>query len=243
MHPGDVAKTAFTEYLIYAIFVFMVCCAAVYSCRRQRIWVVFWLYYLITLLPMLGIIQVGGQWAADRYSYLPSLGIALLWGGGVAYLCDYTHTGMRARVACFCIALALCQLIAYTVLTVRQINFWRNTETLATRIIDTSHFQSGAPYLARAIYRNETGHYQAALGDVGESMKIALRRGLTRTYPEIAFVQAVILKNLGRYTEALTVLDWGIAACVVEPPPDAMRLRNEIIGLAAMKTNVTNESN
>jgi tetratricopeptide (TPR) repeat protein len=121
----------------------------------------------------------------------------------------------------------------YTALTVRQIPVWHTTETLATRIIDRSPHMSGAPYLARAIYRNETGRYELALEDIGEAMKISLRRGHTRTYSEIAFEQAVILKNLGRFTEALTMVDWGIQTSIGPPPPDAIKLRNDLARLTA----------
>jgi hypothetical protein len=64
-------------------------------------------------------------------------------------------------------------------------------------------------------------------------MKIALRRGLTRTYADIAFEQGVILKNLGRYSEALNIVEWGIATSVSSPPPDAISLRDELDRLKA----------
>jgi hypothetical protein len=43
-----------------------------------------WLWYLITLLPVIGLIQVGTQSMADRYTYVPSIGLFVLmsWGGG-----------------------------------------------------------------------------------------------------------------------------------------------------------------
>jgi len=37
-------------------------------------WLTVWAYYIVTLIPILGLIQVGGQFMADRYTYLPSLG-------------------------------------------------------------------------------------------------------------------------------------------------------------------------
>jgi protein O-mannosyl-transferase len=232
MHPGEVASSALLEYILYAVLVLSISLAVVPAGRRHRQWPAFWSYYVITLAPMLGLIQVGGQWVADRYSYLPSLGISLLWGGWVACISDRIQLGGRTFAARFCLVFAACQLLFYSVLTLRQIPVWRTTETLATRIIDRSPHMSGAPYLARATYRNETGRYELALEDIGEAMKIALRRGLTRTYPEIAIEQAVILKNLGRFSEALTMVEWGIQTSVGPPPPDAVNLRNELARLA-----------
>jgi len=85
------------------------------------------------------------------------------------------------------------------------------------------------------VYRNENGRYKEALADVGEAMKIALHRGLTRTYSEIAFEQSLILKNLGRFTEALTLMEWGLERSFEPPPPNAVLLRTELVRLAADK--------
>lgn len=235
IHPGDVAVFALPEYLLYFTIVIIISLAVVSIRRRYRFLAAFWVFYVVSLIPMLGIIQVGGQWAADRYSYLPSLGIALLWGGGCAFLSDRVQKRKWSIAVWFCLILAAGQLVYYLVQSVRQIHVWRDTETLATRIIENSPHLSGAPYLARAIFRSENGRHQLALEDVGEAMKIALSRGHTRTYSETAFVQAVILKNLGRYTEALNILDWGIDTCVGPPPTDALTLRNELVILAAGK--------
>lgn len=234
IHPGNVASSSLAEYVAYVMLVLTISWLVVRAGRQHRMWPALWTYYVITLIPMLGIVQVGGQWVADRYSYLPSLGLALLWGGTVAYTSDRVARGERTVAAGFCLVLAAGQLLLYTVQTVHQISLWRNTETLATRIIDNSPHLSGAPYLARAIYRNETGRYLLALDDVDEALKIALRRGTTRVYPETAFVQAVILKNLGRFSEALTIMEWGIDTCVGPPPPDAVLLRNELVRLTAV---------
>lgn len=232
-HPGNVASYALPEYLFYVGFVIAICILVAWFGRKYPALFAFWMFYFITLLPMLGIIQVGGQWVADRYSYLPSLAIALFWGALLAYFSDRIQKRDKAAIAaCSVVFLLLSQLIIYSVITLRQIQIWKNTDTLATRIIDNSPHLSGAPYLARAIYRNEAGRYQEALSDIGEAMKIALRSGLTRTYPETAFVQAVILKNLGRFAEALAMLDWGIQTCIDAPPPDAVELRKVLVRLA-----------
>jgi hypothetical protein len=230
-HPGNVASYAMAEYLIYAGVFSAICLLVLCFRRKHPALSAFWLFYVITVLPMLGLIQVGGQWVADRYSYLPSLAIAIFWGSLLAYFVDKFQISNKRVLAGSVISLLVSQLILYSVLTLRQIQVWKNTDTLASRIIDYSPNQSGAPYLARAIYRNESGRYQEALSDIGEAMKIALRNGLTRTYPETAFVQAVILKNLARYPEALATLDWGIQACVDGAPSDAVKFRKDLVRL------------
>jgi hypothetical protein len=59
------------EYIISFSVLFMITGFCIYSWKRQKIWTVVWAYYLITLFPVLGIIKVGDQAAADRYMYLP----------------------------------------------------------------------------------------------------------------------------------------------------------------------------
>ena len=228
MHPGNVASSALAEYFLYALLVLLISVTVVLAGLKYPVWPAFWLYYVITLMPMIGLVQVGGQWAADRYSYLPALGISLLWGGWVAIASDRMQKNGSTMAARLCLLFAVCQLTLYTVLTLRQIPVWRTTETLVTRIIDQIPHMSSAPYMARATYRNQTGRYEQALDDSNEAMKIALRRGLTRSYAEIAFEQAVILKNLGQIGEALTVIEWGIETSVETPPADALKLRNEL---------------
>jgi len=50
--------------------------------RRERPWLVGWLWYLATLLPVIGLVQVGGQSLADRYTYVPLMGVFIMvvWG-------------------------------------------------------------------------------------------------------------------------------------------------------------------
>ena len=45
------------------------------AARREPAVLVGWLWFLVTLLPVIGLVQVGGQQIADRYSYIPSIGI------------------------------------------------------------------------------------------------------------------------------------------------------------------------
>jgi hypothetical protein len=236
MHPGDVVSFALAEYLFYAVLVSAISIIVYWYGRKNHMWTALWLYYVFTLAPVLGLIQVGGQWAADRYSYLPSIGIALLWGSAVAYISDRLRGNKGIRIALgICLVIAAAQLLFYTVKTLQQIPVWSTTETLTTRIIEQMPHMTGAPYMARAIYRNENGRYLEALDDIMEAMKISLRRGLTKTYPEIAFEQGVILKNLGRFNEALTIVEWGLVTSVGPTSADAVRLRNELKHLTSVE--------
>jgi len=84
-----------------------------------------WLWYLGTMFPMIGLIQVGGQAMADRYTYIPLIGIfvATVWTAGD--LVQKTRVPVVTRVT---LASAILLLLAF--LTVRQISFWQTSVDL-----------------------------------------------------------------------------------------------------------------
>jgi len=84
-----------------------------------------WVWYLAAMIPMIGVVQVGRQAMADRYAYLPLVGLLLLavWGG--ADLFTYLKLSNYARMT---IAVAL--LIAYASMAFLEINYWHNSYTL-----------------------------------------------------------------------------------------------------------------
>jgi tetratricopeptide (TPR) repeat protein len=86
-----------------------------------------WFWYLVTLAPVIGLVQVGGQARADRYTYVPMIGIAisLAWGGA-----DLLRRWPRARIA-----LAVVLVLACVPVTWAQVAYWRNSETLFRRTL------------------------------------------------------------------------------------------------------------
>jgi protein O-mannosyl-transferase len=84
-----------------------------------------WLSYLVTLVPVIGIIQVGHQAYADRYSYITLTGIFILcvWGAG-DFVNKYTLFKKPAQVITVLILLTL------SILTYQQCKLWKNSETL-----------------------------------------------------------------------------------------------------------------
>ena len=100
--------------------------AAIWAWRSCRPYLtVGWFWYLGTLVPVIGIVQVGSQGMADRYTYIPSIGIFIMavWG-----LTELIATWDRRHLALPMIGLPV--LAACFMLTRVQIQYWRNTETL-----------------------------------------------------------------------------------------------------------------
>jgi tetratricopeptide (TPR) repeat protein len=97
---------------------------------RTRPWLAAgWAWYLVTLLPVIGIVQVGWQGRADRYTYLPLTGVFLALSWEAARLAR----GGRARAALAAVSVALVATLA--ALTWRQTGFWRDSVTLFSRAV------------------------------------------------------------------------------------------------------------
>ena len=84
-----------------------------------------WLWFCGTLVPVIGLVQVGGQAMADRYTYIPSLGIFILLVWGADELANRWKYRAMALGGAGCMAIILC-----AGLTWRQLGYWQNNETL-----------------------------------------------------------------------------------------------------------------
>lgn len=107
-----------------ALFLLAITAAAVLLARRRPYLLAGWVWYLVSLLPVIGLVQVGWQAAADRYTYVPSLGlaVALVWG-----IADAAAGRVPAR------ALAAATVVVVGLLgarTVQQVAIWRDSLSL-----------------------------------------------------------------------------------------------------------------
>jgi protein O-mannosyl-transferase len=121
-HPGR--SLTVVQVVLAAAFLAVVS-GLVWRERSRRYLVVGWFWFLGTLVPVIGIVQVGDQAMADRYAYVPLLGIFLMVAWGMAELADSLRLGTRLRIA----ASAVCLLILI-VLSWRQIGYWRSNQAL-----------------------------------------------------------------------------------------------------------------
>jgi len=112
----------------------LACSAGSLWLARRRPYVpVGWFWFLISLLPVIGLIQVGNQSMADRYTYIPAIGLFVLVTWEVAELA-VSHPGAQRAVAIAAgIVLAACIAV-----TARQITYWRNSLVIFTHALDVS---------------------------------------------------------------------------------------------------------
>jgi hypothetical protein len=106
--------------------------------EKQRVWLSAWCYYVITLVPVLGIFQVGSQAMADRYTYLPSLGPFLIVGLAVAWGANKVNSLIKGKVIVrfFSAMVAILVFLSLTYLTFKQIGIWKNSIDLWTYVIE-----------------------------------------------------------------------------------------------------------
>ncbi len=112
--------------------VFVLCLFTVlfiYRKKRPYMWLS-WLFYLVTLLPVLGLLQSGNQTAADRYTYLPTLGFFFLFSAWIARF--LTGRKLPGAIAVFFFAIILGPV------TLRQIEVWRDPVTLWKNAVKVS---------------------------------------------------------------------------------------------------------
>lgn len=101
--------------------------------RRHRYLPVGWFWFLGTLVPALGIVQVGIQSMADRYAYVSFLGLFIMICWGAADLGEHFHLPTALLPTA-----SVAVLLVLTVITYRQIGYWQSDETLWTRTLQVT---------------------------------------------------------------------------------------------------------
>jgi protein O-mannosyl-transferase len=121
-HPGEWPEMQFIVSLVLATGV---SAAAVLYVRRHPFLFTGWFWFLGTLVPVIGLVQVGGQSMADRYTYVPSIGlfVAVVW--------LVRRAGARVPVAVLA-SVATLALFICAVLTYQQSRIWHDSVTLFT---------------------------------------------------------------------------------------------------------------
>ena len=167
--------------------------------QKRPYFLVGWLWYLVALLPVIGFIQVGLQGRADRYTYLPQigLGIALIWTLG-----DWPLLSTRRRAA-FAGSAAVIGAFAWQARV--QTSYWSSTESLwkhalaVTTDNDVAHYNVAALLLRRGQIDEAISHYEQALSIRSDNRE-------THYHLSVALLHASLgnaLVQKGRLDEAL----------------------------------------
>jgi len=164
-HPGD--KLAWWQVFGATVVLAGVSVWVIKVSSRHRYLLTGWFWYLGTLVPVIGLVQVGSQGIADRYTYIPSIGLLIVvaWGANdLLRKWKYKH-----------IVLGLSALAAITILAVLawfQVGFWRNSFTLFDHAVKVTK-ENDVAYNNRGTIYYEKGEYDMAIVDYNKAIEIS----------------------------------------------------------------------
>jgi hypothetical protein len=148
-------KISIAEFFVSAFMLAAISAIAAVLVSRRPWFAVGWLWFLLMLLPVSGLLQIGRLSIADRYTYLPAIGFYVIVVWGSADLLAGLFSGKICRA--LAVAGAAAVLLACAILARGQLVYWRNTETLMTRALQLDPDNYVAQINLR-IYRFEEQH-------------------------------------------------------------------------------------
>ncbi len=146
-----------------------------------------WLWYLGTLVPVIGLVQVGAQSSADRYTYVPMVGLGIMLAWGAA---DLLHGRPRVLRAVAVSAIAACSILTWV-----QLGYWTDSRSLFEHAAEVTSGNYVAQNNLAEYYltRMQNG---AALGHIQEALRIR------PAYPEAHANLALAFRRLGKLDDS-----------------------------------------
>lgn len=130
--------------------------AAIVLRHRSPYLLMGWGWFVITLVPVIGLVQVGGQARADRYMYIPMVGVLIMLVWGAAEFLE------KFRVQALTAPLAVAACLACAALSWKQAAYWRNSETLFRHALSVTSDNSVA--------NHNLGNYLMSTGRLSEAI-------------------------------------------------------------------------
>jgi protein O-mannosyl-transferase len=152
------------KIVIALLFLVSISCIVVRKAREYPFLLVGWLWYLGTLVPVIGIIQVGSQSMADRYTYIPLVGLFIAISWGMKSIVERQPKWKHAIIVVILIALSGLLFLARA-----QVGTWKNSLTLfghallVTEVNPVAHHNIGAFYLDQNDCQKAVPHFMKAI--------------------------------------------------------------------------------
>jgi protein O-mannosyl-transferase len=221
------------QVLVAAVLLAAITALVIYR-RKTPSLMVGWFWYLGTLVPVIGLVQVGVQASADRYTYIPFIGLFIFMTWLVADLSS--RFPYRAAVLS---AGAFLILAGFSVGTVSQLKYWANSEALFTRALqvtrdnDVMHSNLGLWLVGQGKMEDAIGHFNDALrikpndGNIRYNLANAL--SWQAKYPEAIAQYREALKTIpdhlmARNNLALCLVQIGDRRAAIEQFEEILRL-------------------
>jgi protein O-mannosyl-transferase len=154
-----------------------------------------WFWYLGTLVPVIGVIQVGMQAHADRYTYLPLIGLFLMLAWGLADLLRVWPPAKKTLAAVAVVFSSACLFLTW-----HQIQYWQDSRTLFEHALAVT-IDNAVAHNGLGIALSEQGRFEDAISHFQEAIRIKPR------YPEARSSLGAALLRLGRTDDAIRQLE------------------------------------
>ncbi len=224
-YPFDVNRFSFWQVGMCVLLLLVISIFVIRFGRNQKYLPVGWFWFVVTLVPVIGLVQVGLQAYADRYTYISYIGLFIMIAWGLPAL--LSKWPQRKIVLCISMVIAL---TALGICAHRQVSFWNNDFTLFSHALDVTqnnyiaHNNLGVAYYKLGRYQEAIEAYKQAIrikpdyADAHYNLGVACDK-LSRWQDEIeAYKQAIKIKpnyakayynlgisyeDLGRYPDAV----------------------------------------
>ena len=172
--------------------------------RKAPYFAVGWFWYLGTLVPVIGIVQVGAQAMADRYAYVPLIGIFIILAWGISGLLEKWDQRKKALPIAGGVVILVLMVVAWV-----QAGQWKNSITVFKHAISVTKNQ----YPSFAVVYDNLGYALAKKGDIGEAIThyktaIKINPNYANTYNNLGSVlarQEILKEAITRYKTAIKI--------------------------------------
>ena len=160
--------------------------------KRKKYLVMGWFWFLLTLVPVIGIVQIGNQAHADRYTYIPFIGLFIMASWGLKTIFDRLENNNKLIIKIVVVAVIL----AMIGITRQQVGYWKNDFTLFSHAIAVTK-NNYVAYNNLGTFFNRTGQTNDAKAYYQKAIDI------NPAYGDAHYNLALILRHLGRMDEAI----------------------------------------
>jgi Flp pilus assembly protein TadD len=181
-----------------AFLLIAVTVTVIWKARKIPYVAVGWLWYIGTLVPVIGIVQVGLQARADRYTYLPLIGLFIMAAWGISELSKNWRYRKEVLLASSTVILICLCIVTWT-----QVQYWQNGITLFEHALNVTDNNYLAYHNRGAIYAN-LGNYRQAIGDFDKAIEIRPK------YTEAYYNRGISYWHLGNEMQAIGDFDKAI---------------------------------
>lgn len=169
-HPWSTDPNIYSLVPIFVVFAITGWFIFLATKRKIYFPLVGWLYFIITLLPVLGIVKVGAQAAADRYTYMPLLSLFIV---ASAYVAIFFHSILVKKIQLIAGIMVIASLtFTLTNLTYRQQDHWKNSDSIWEKAISYSPGTAAIPYSNRGSNYYRRGEFRAAVLEFSKALAI-----------------------------------------------------------------------